>query len=1354
MENVVRLKQRTLTTIILCAGLLMSFSFAKANPMDKWEPWVLEDHKQYHCPWVLGKSEEKTCIWPGKLRLNAGNQGATFTYTVDVYEQNAFVALPGNSAYWPKNVLVDGKPAALVERNELPYIAVSSGQHKVSGQFSWHKRPGQLAIPQTVAIVSLQIEGKNRIVDRRDGQLIFSSQSERTTKKTSDSLSIETFRLLNDGVPLTMITHISLSVSGKAREVNFGRVLLAGTELLNIRSPIPARLEADGLMRAQVTPGQHTIQVLSRFVESPRSITIQKLSNEWPEAEYISFKSASAIRQVKLSGPVSVDTSQISIPRGWRDYPTYRVGDGDALNIETEFRGDHSPGANEFNVKRDLWLDFNGEGITALDRISGEMKKDWRLNAAEGTNIGRATVDGAPVLITQDNNFEGIEVRSPAIELEAVTRTESTSNFSASGWNARADQYSATLHLPPGWRVLHASGVDRVWGTWLSQWDLWDVFLVLIIISATRKLISNSVAVLAGGAFLIALHEPGTPLLIIPILLIVIALLPLVSGKIHSMLRSVGGMLGVALALLLIAFAVSTFRLAIYPSLERTIIGTYKNRYEVAAFKGLSAPAVQAQYDTAVSESEPRKLSRSDGKPVAANRLSANKVTESLYQISENDRVQTGPGLPTWTWDSVGFRSSGPVPASQTLAIYYSTPLITSIWRVVSVFLVGLYAGIVLLRLARLSLIKLPEPKPGAGAAAILSLGLFALLGTLGSPETMAEDFPPQHLLQTLEKRLTKAPSCLPMCVSLNEGHIAVKGRSVAINFKAYADADIALPLPNGHGTWALEQVSEQGQVLPLRKGQDGVYVRLSKGQHSLEVKGTIIADQATISLPVAMHNISVIAPDWVVEGLIDGRVRNGTLTLRAMDKNAAQKVDTLKADLAPAFVRVKRHFTFGKKWRVKTSVQRISPREGAISLPIKLVPNEKLLKDMGAVSNGEIVVQLGHRQNGTQWVSSVEPSAHLQLEATSNTSYIEEWVFTPSSLWRLNYEGIPPIKADERANAFEPIFKPWPGEVLLVELRKPEGVPGATHTVENALLEVDTGNKIQRSTLSLEVRSSLGSNYTVTLPEEAEVLRFSVDGRAMNTPSGQELTIPLQPGSQSIVIEFQTLKTMGMLSHSPEVLLPDGATNVRVQYTLPRDRWPLYLSGPPIGPAMLYWGVLCVIVLGALALPRLAKELDLDMPIAMAGWLLLGIGLSTVNGYGVLIIAVMFFVLALRKQRVYPETMTRFQFNLMQCIIVGWVGLAVLCMVAAIPMGLLSNPEMKVVGNGSSSHFYNYYQDIVGASEGFPSVTVVSVPIMAYRAVMLLWSLWLSTQLIRWAGWAWGCFIEKTSWVPKTAKK
>ena len=1341
-------KQRTLTAMLLAVMMLIGTSFTFSGPMDKWESWVLEDHQQHDCPWLMAKGKDKACIWPGALALQAGAKGGTFTYTVDVYEKRAFISVPGNADHWPTHVVVNGKPAPIVERNKRPHIALSSGHHKIHGNFSWAKRPAQLAIPRNVAIVSLQLDGKSRAVDRRNGQLIFSSQSDVTQKKANDSLSLEVFRLLSDGVPVTMSTHITLSVSGKPREVTFGRVMLTGTELLHIRSPIPARIEADGSMRAQVTAGEHTIQVFSRFIQSPDAIITEKLTKEWPESEYISFKSATDIRQAKLSGPISIDTTQISIPVEWEEYPTYRMGDGETLNIETEFRGDHSPGANELYVTRDLWLDFDGEGITALDRISGEMKKDWRLNAAKGTSIGRATVDNAPVLITRSAGLEGIEVRSPNIELEAVTRTESTSGFSASGWDARADEYSATLHLPPGWRVLHATGVDSVWGTWLSQWDLWDVFLVLIIISVTRKLIGNSVAALATGAFLIALHEPGTPLLIIPLLLVVIALLAVVSGKIKSMLRSVGVVLAAALALSVIAFAVSTFRLAIYPSLERTEIGTYnQSRYDSSFSQVAPAQASPMQDELADRESMASKASVGKRMRIEEVVVTARKKEQNLYQVTETDRVQTGPGLPTWTWNKVGFTSSGPVPANQALSIYYSTPLMTSIWRVLSVFLVALYAGIVIMRLARLSQFKSVESAAMTGTASVLSMGLVMFLGLSNSPNTVAEDYPPKYLLDTLEQRLSKAPDCLPSCASLNDGRITVSGRDITIQFSAYADADIALPLPRGHGSWTLGQVSENDQLLPLRNQQDRLFVRLSKGQHTINMKAKIMAGQATVSLPLAIHNMEVSAPDWVVEGLTDGRVRNGTLTLRAMDKNATQKLDTLKADPAPAFVHVRRHFVFGKKWSVETTVQRISPKQGAISLAVKLIPNEKLLKDMGVVKDGEIVVQLGHRQRAVSWQSSIEPTEKLQLKASEGGSYLEEWSFTPSSLWRLTYEGIPSVKPDVDANAFEPVFKPWPTEELRVDVKKPGGVSGDTHTVESALLKIEAGNKLQRSALTLQIRSSLGSDYTVTLPEGAEVLRFSVDGRAMNTPSGNEVNIPLQPGSQSIVIEFQSLSNMGMVSHSPAVLLPEGATNVRVQYALPRDRWPLYLNGPAIGPAMLYWGVLCVIVLGALVLPRLARALDFQMPIAMAGWLLLGVGLSTVNGYGVLVIAVMFFMLAARKQLIKPTAMTRLKFNMMQCVIVAWVGLAVVCMVAAIPMGLLSNPEMRVVGNGSGSHFYNYYQDIVGVPEGLPTVTVISVPILAYRAVMLLWSLWLSTQIVRWAGWAWLCFSEKGSW-------
>ena len=1343
-----------ITVAFITVSSLTLSSVTFASPMQAWESWVLQDYPQHDCPWMLANDQSKACVWPGKIVLAINDTGGHFTYTVKTYKKQSFVPLPGSAKHWPTEVSVNEEPARLINRGGVPHLVLNKGSHTVAGHFRWHKRPRQLVMPNSLAMVSLTIDGKAQVVDRRNGQLIFSNKSRDLSKKTNDSLSIEVFRLLQDGVPIKVNTHIRLSVSGKAREVTFGRVMLSGTEVLHIRSPIPARIEADGTMRAQVAPGEHTIEVMARFTSSPTVIRTQKLSQEWPDAEYLSFQSAPSIRQAKLSGATSIDTHQIRIPPSWRQLPTYHLSAQNTLNIATEFRGDHSPAANALHLQRDLWLDFDGNGMSAFDRIHGEMNQDWRLNVASGVHLGRATVDGDPVLITRDKGLQGIEIRSPRIQLDTVSRTDVNTGFSVSGWDADIDQYSATLHLPPGWRVLHASGVDQVWGTWLSKWDLWDVFLLLIIISVTRKLMGNRIAALSAVTFLIALHEPGTPLGIIPLLLILIALLPLVSGKLKTGLRNAGLVFMASLVLLMIGFAVDRFRLAIYPSLEQAQIGSYKhNRYNS---KGVTQAASPQLLKSEIMESADLTSTAKSGQQRNVEPASKQQK-QGLYQVTENDRVQTGPGLPTWTWNVIHLRSSGPVSSDQSLLIYYSKPMATSIWLVLSVLLVLAYSALVMTRFIKCCEFGTKGSSKATSVVTALSIALMALVILPHSPNAIAADhpsmqtMPPQYLMDKLEERLIKAPACLPTCTSLNNGLMRIEGTDFQLEFTAYVDANIALPLPKGYGSWTLTSLTEAGRDLPLKRTGDGVFVALTKGHHILTLAGKILDEQASIRFPLPIHNLSVVAKGWLVEGLIDGRVIKDTLTLRTIKQGTIEQANTLKADSPPNFARVRRHIHFGKRWMLTTSVMR-ETTAGAISLPVKLLPNERLLTEVGSIRNGEVTIQFEHRQQRIDWTSSLEPRQELVLEASSGSTYLEDWSFTPSSLWRLEYEGIPPLKARANANAFEPMFKPWPGEVLKVNIRKPEGIPGSVYTVESALLKVEAGNKLQRSTLTLKIRASIGTDYPITLPENAEVLKFSVDNRTMNTPAANQVLVPLQPREQTVTIEFQTPDAMAMLSYSPQVHLPGSATNIELQYQLPRDRWPLYLSGPAIGPAMLYWGVLLVIILGALGLPQLARAAKLTIPVSTLSWLLLGLGLSTVNSYGVLVIAIMFFILAARKAYVKPHLMNRFQFNTMQVGIVLWGSCALLSMLAAIPMGLLASPEMKVVGNGSNSHWYRYYQDMATAEEGLPRATIMSVPLIAYRVVMLLWSLWLSTRLIQWASWAWACYVEKGAWLEKGA--
>ena len=65
---------------------------------------------------------------------------------------------------------------------------------------------------------------------------------------------------------------------------------------------------------------------------------------------------------------------------------------------------------------------------------------------------------------------------------EADSRIEkATRSVPAVSWDHDFESVGGRVHLPPGWRLLHAFGVDRASPTWIAEWDLLDLFLLLII---------------------------------------------------------------------------------------------------------------------------------------------------------------------------------------------------------------------------------------------------------------------------------------------------------------------------------------------------------------------------------------------------------------------------------------------------------------------------------------------------------------------------------------------------------------------------------------------------------------------------------------------------------------------------------------------------------------------------------------------------------------------------------------------------------------------------------------------------------------------------------------------------------
>jgi hypothetical protein len=79
------------------------------------------------------------------------------------------------------------------------------------------------------------------------------------------------------------------------------------------------------------------------------------------------------------------------------------------------------------------------------------------------------------------------------------------------GWAHDFQSVAATLTLPPGWRLLHASGADSAGPTWVKSWTLLDLFLALLVTIAVARLFGKRAGVLALVALVLSLQEHDAP---------------------------------------------------------------------------------------------------------------------------------------------------------------------------------------------------------------------------------------------------------------------------------------------------------------------------------------------------------------------------------------------------------------------------------------------------------------------------------------------------------------------------------------------------------------------------------------------------------------------------------------------------------------------------------------------------------------------------------------------------------------------------------------------------------------------------------------------------------------------------
>lgn len=1338
----------------LLAGLSVAIAAHAAPdvpaPLEPWRGWVMHQQEFRACPLIAGHSgndaNDYLCAWPGVLNLSADASGASVVQHWRV-EAESWVPLAGDEQHWPQQVTVDGQPAAVVD-HDGPAVRLAVGSHELRARIAWSERPQALRVPDAVGLVTLSVDGKPVAPVQRDGEELTLGRAAASAPQ-ADSMQLRVYRRMQDGVPALLTTRIQLAVSGQAREEIIGPVLPEGFAPLALASEWPARLDADGRLRVRVQPGDDVVTLEARATAAVAEVSARVPPAPWPQQEVWSYENAPQLRVTVAAGALPVDPAQAQVPAEWARLPAFALADGAKLTIEERSRGQDPDAQNQLHLQREMWLDFDGGGWFARDHVNGRMLRDWRLDVAPPYSLERADGGNEALLVTRgiEAGTTGVEWRAPVVDLTAGLRIASKSaELPVAGWRSAFDGASAIVHLPDGYRLLGAPGADYARGSWVSEWTLYDVFIAALLALLAWRLLGLPGVLIACFYLVLGYQEQGAPrwtLLAALGLALMVRALP--SGRLSAAFEWIRRAALVLLVLVALPFAALQLRNALHPQLERDAPGLAGGIGDAMVFPSNMAKRSAAPAEQDAEEVQPMAVPQASPAPamekdrldtITVSGLNVRRVDiEKIERYSASTVLQTGAGEPGWERGQryeLGW--SGRVLPTQTVRL-----LIAPAWlvRLLRIALVALLAWLVV-RLAQPVLRVIGWPRGSGGAFATL----LALAATTATPPAQAQAFPPNDLLLQLRARLLEAPKCAPACASFANGTITARGDEIRLVLEAHALERVALPLPNDVRNLDLRRIVLDGAAQEgAARSADALWLAVPRGVHRIELVYGAASDKLALDFPLQPRRVDFSGDGWQASGVDDGRLLTQTLTLVRTRANGEAPVGSTQ-QFAP-YVRVERNLDLGLDWSVETSVSRLAPREGGISLALPLLAGEHVTTAGLKVDNARVMVSLGDGDDLASWSAKLDKAASLTLIAPPLGERVEVWRVAVGPSLHLQYSGISPIamspqEEQQRVRVFE--FHPLPGEQLVLQATRPEAAQGATRAIDSVNLTRTLGQRSSETVLMLRVRASQGGEQSIALPHGAELTSSTRDGQALNLRvQDGKLSLPLLPGSHAFELRWHDDDPVGVHARTPALSLGMPAANIDLNLELPADRWLLATSGPAAGPAVLYWSQLAVMLLLAFAAGRARHS-----PLATWQWLLLALGFSTFSWMALLVVVAWLFALDARARSALRGTLA---FNLGQIGLSALTLLAVICLFAAVQEGLLGTPDMAVAGNGSSAQALHWFSD--RSADALPLAHAISLPLWVHKVAMLAWALWLASALVGWlrkgfAAWTQGGYWRK----------
>ena len=641
----------------------------------------------------------------------------------------------------------------------------------------------------------------------------------------------------------------------------------------------------------------------------------------------------------------------------------------------------------------------------------------------------------------------GVEIRAGTLSLAADCRLDGARRtLPAVGWMHDFQSVSGQLQLPPGWRLLHASGVDQARPTWVGTWTLLDLFIVLITALATARLFGWAWGVLALAAVGLSYTESGAPTVIWLVVLAAEALVRVVPDGTARRLVQVGRVLALAaLAVIAVPFLVGQVRQAMYPALEHPWAAI--DAAGVRAVSGAAEPERLQALDEAAGQ--PAAPSAPPGE-VAMKRMLRSGASYEYGAVDPHSVVQTGPGLPGWEWNAVALEWSGPVDRDQVLHLYLVSPAANLALAVLRTLLAGACSS-------RACSVCAATPCGVARRRRWRSRCCARAVSRRRCGPTVRPTSCSASCASACSKRLPASRRVPPLraCGSRWAPPRCARG------CKSTSAAPTAVPLPGHARHWLPQSVIVDGQPAPaLMQGADGaLWLRLEAGTHDVLLDGPLPGrDTVQILLPLVPHRVDASVDGWTLQGVHGDGIAESSLQLTRIAPSDGERAAPLQATQLPPFARVERTLHLGLTWQIETHVVRLTPPDAALLLAVPLLPGESVTTAEVRVADGRAQINLPPQVSEATWQSALAERSPIALRAPEAVPFVEVWRLDASPIWHVEASGIAPVlRADSSAPPLRE-WRPWPGEAVTLAIVRPDGVPGQTLTIDQSELSVSPG--------------------------------------------------------------------------------------------------------------------------------------------------------------------------------------------------------------------------------------------------------------------------------------------------------